>query len=86
MAIEVEILTTLAELKPDRPLPSNVEFYAGVIMETVGLPRSMFTPTFSVSRIVGWVTHAVEQAAAGKLIRPDARYVGPLPERTLAVV
>jgi len=81
MAIEVEILTTLAELKPDRPLPSNVEFYAGVIMETVGLPRSMFTPTFAVSRIVGWVTHALEQADAGKLIRPAARYVGPEPDR-----
>lgn len=83
MAIEVEILTTLAELKPDRPLPSNVEFYAGVIMETVGLPRSMFTPTFAVSRIVGWVAHALEQAAAGKLIRPAARYVGPQPDRSL---
>lgn len=81
MAIEVEILTTLAELKPDRPLPSNVEFYAGVIMETVGLPRSMFTPTFAVSRIVGWVAHALEQAEAGKLIRPAARYVGPQPDR-----
>ena len=86
MAIEVEILTTLAELKPDRPLPSNVEFYAGVIMETVGLPRSMFTPTFAVSRIVGWVAHALEQAAAGKLIRPAARYVGPQPNRTLIEV
>lgn len=83
MAIEVEILTTLAELKPDRPLPSNVEFYAGVIMETVGLPRSMFTPTFAVSRIVGWVAHALEQAAADKLIRPAARYVGPQPDRAL---
>ena len=82
IAIETEILTTLAESKPDRPLPSNVEFYAGVIMETVGLPRSMFTPTFAVSRTVGWVTHAVEQAAAGKLIRPAARYVGPEPTRT----
>ena len=81
MAIEVEILTTLAELKPDRPLPSNVEFYAGVIMETVGLPRSMFTPTFAVSRIVGWSIHAVEQAGVGKLIRPAARYIGPAPQR-----
>ena len=79
--IESEILATLAELKPDRPLPSNVEFYAGVIMETVGLPRRMFTPTFAVSRTVGWVAHAVEQAAAGKLIRPAARYVGPEPTR-----
>ena len=82
IAIETEILTTLAELKPDRPLPSNVEFYAGVIMETVGLPRSMFTPTFAVSRTVGWVTHAVEQAASAKLIRPAARYVGPEPIRS----
>lgn len=82
MAIECEILDALAELKPDRPLPSNVEFYAGVIMETVGLPRAMFTPTFAVSRSIGWVTHAVEQAAAGKLIRPSARYVGPVPVRS----
>ena len=85
IAIETEILTTLAELKPDRPLPSNVEFYAGVIMETVGLPRNMFTPTFAVSRTVGWVTHALEQAATGKLIRPAARYVGPAPRRAAGV-
>ena len=54
IAVEAEILVTLAELKPDRPLPSNVEFYAGVVMETAGLPRSMFTPTFAVSRTIGW--------------------------------
>jgi citrate synthase len=85
IAVEAEILATLAELKPDRPLPSNVEFYAGVIMETVGVPRAMFTPTFAVSRSVGWCTHAVEQASIGKLIRPSARYTGPVPERSLAV-
>jgi citrate synthase len=83
MAIEAEILTTLAELKPDRPLPSNVEFYAGVIMATVGLPREMFTPTFAVSRTVGWCAHALEQADAAKLIRPSARYVGPAPQHAL---
>ena len=77
IAVEAEVLTTLAELKPDRPLPSNVEYYAGVVMAAVGLPRSMFTPTFAVSRTVGWGAHAVEQAAAGKIIRPSSRYVGP---------
>lgn len=79
VAVEAEVLGTLAELKPDRPLPSNVEFYAGVVMATVGLPREMFTPTFAVSRTIGWCAHAVEQAAVGKLIRPAARYVGPAP-------
>ncbi len=76
-AVEAEVLVTLAELKPGRPLPSNVEFYAGVVMEAAGLPRSMFTPTFAVSRTVGWCAHIVEQAAAAKLIRPSSRYVGP---------
>ena len=75
--VEARVLATLRRLKPDRPLPSNVEFFAGVVMAAAGLPRSMFTPTFAVSRTVGWCAHAVEQAAQGKLIRPSARYVGP---------
>ena len=79
IAVEAEILVTLAQLKPGRPLPSNVEFYAGVVMATAGLPRTMFTPTFAVSRTVGWCAHIVEQAAAGKLIRPSSRYTGPPP-------
>jgi citrate synthase len=81
-AVEVEaaILASLAELKPDRALPSNVEYYAGVVMATLGLPRVMFTPTFAVSRTVGWCAHAIEQAAVGKIIRPGARYVGPAVE------
>jgi citrate synthase len=81
VAVETAILETLAELKPDRPLPSNVEYYAGVVMATLGLPREMFTPTFAVSRIVGWCAHAVEQAAVGKIIRPASLYVGPTVER-----
>ena len=78
-AVDVEgrILDTLRRLKPDRPLPSNVEFFAGVVMAAAGLPRALFTPTFAVSRTVGWMAHAVEQASQGKLIRPSARYVGP---------
>lgn len=81
VAIEAEILVTLAELKPGRPLPSNVEFYAGVVMETAGLPRNMFTPTFAVSRTAGWCAHIVEQTATAKLIRPSSRYTGPPPAR-----
>ncbi|MFK8023956.1 MAG: citrate/2-methylcitrate synthase [Ilumatobacter sp.] len=81
IAVEREILSTLAELKPGRPLPSNVEFYAGVVMASAGLPSEMFTPTFAVSRTVGWCAHVVEQAAASKLIRPSSRYIGPSPRR-----
>jgi len=75
--VERRIVEILAELKPGRNLYANVEFYAGVVMELCGLPRSMFTPTFAASRIIGWTANILEQATDGKLIRPAARYVGP---------
>ena len=84
--IEREVVRTLHELKPDRPLLANVELYAAVVMEACGLPRTMFTPTFATSRMVSWCAHALEQAADGKLIRPSARYVGPEPPVPVPVI
>ncbi|MEU6405643.1 citrate synthase/methylcitrate synthase [Streptomyces sp. NPDC046985] len=78
-AVEVErrVEAILAELKPGRELHTNVEFYAGVVMELCGLPREMFTPTFAAGRVVGWSANILEQAEDTKIIRPAARYVGP---------
>jgi citrate synthase len=80
-AVEVEhqVEAILAELKPGRELHTNVEFYAGVVMELCGLPREMFTPTFAAGRVVGWSANILEQAEDPKIIRPAARYVGPVP-------
>ncbi len=75
--IEAEILATLAAWRPGQRIVTNVEFWAGVVLELAGLPRAMFTPTFSVSRSIGWSAHLIEQAAEAKIIRPSARYVGP---------
>ena len=77
--VERRIVEVLAELKPGRNLYANVEFYAGVVMELCGLPRSMFTPTFAVSRVIGWTANILEQSADNKIIRPAARYAGPPP-------
>ncbi|NNG34684.1 citrate/2-methylcitrate synthase [Nakamurella aerolata] len=79
VAVERQVLATLRELKPDRPLGTNVEFYAGVVMEQCGIPRELFTPTFAVSRVVGWSAHILEQASDRKIIRPSAAYVGAAP-------
>ncbi|WP_374974753.1 citrate/2-methylcitrate synthase [Microbacterium trichothecenolyticum] len=67
----------LAEAKPGRELHANVEFWAALVMEQCGIPRSMFTPTFAVARTIGWTAHILEQARDPKIIRPSARYVGP---------
>jgi citrate synthase len=69
----------LAEHRPGRDLRVNVEFWAGVVMLLAGIPREMFTPTFAVSRVVGWSAHVLEQAGSSTIIRPSARYVGPSP-------
>ncbi|MFI2240235.1 citrate synthase/methylcitrate synthase [Streptomyces chrestomyceticus] len=77
--VEERVEALLAELKPGRELHTNVEFYAGVVMELCGLPREMFTPTFCAARVVGWSANILEQADDSKIIRPAARYVGPPP-------
>jgi len=43
----------------------------------LGSSPNLFPPTFALARMAGWSAHAIEQASADKLIRPDARYVGP---------
>ncbi|MGP3631765.1 citrate/2-methylcitrate synthase [Streptomyces sp. 24-1644] len=80
-AVEVErqVEAILAELKPGRELHTNVEFYAGVVMELCGLPREMFTPTFCAARVIGWSANILEQAEDSKIIRPAARYIGTPP-------
>ncbi|WP_432165869.1 citrate synthase [Streptomyces sp. bgisy031] len=87
-AVEVErhVEMILAELKPGRELHTNVEFYAGVVMELCGLPRAMFTPTFAAARVVGWSANILEQARDSKIIRPAARYVGPAAPAPVPVV
>jgi citrate synthase len=77
--VERTVEATLAELKPGRELHTNVEFYAGIVMEQCGLPRDLFTPTFAASRVVGWCAHALEQHADNRIIRPSSRYIGPPP-------
>jgi citrate synthase len=52
--------------------------YTALLLDAVGLPRELFTPTFAVGRIAGWCAHVREQRLCGRLIRPSARYVGPL--------
>jgi len=78
-SVEHTSVEVLADMKPGRRLFTNVEFYAGVVMNTCGIPREMFTPTFAAGRVIGWSAHVMEQAAHNRLIRPSARYTGPPP-------
>jgi citrate synthase len=75
-AVEAAALAILKERKPDRPLDTNVEFYTALLLEALGLPPAAFTCVFAMGRTAGWLAHAREQVASGRLIRPQSRYVG----------
>jgi citrate synthase len=77
--VEAIVLDELAVRHPERPLATNVEFWASVVLDAAGVPRELFTSTFSVARVIGWSAHILEQAADSKIIRPSARYTGPRP-------
>ena len=78
-AVEATTLDLLAELRPNKAMGTNVEFYAGVLMHVVGVPRSLFSATFGVARSIGWSAHVLEQTRDRKIVRPSARYIGPSP-------
>ncbi len=80
-AVEVAALKVLRRRKPDRRLETNVEFYTAVLLEVLGFPAAAFTCVFAMGRTAGWIAHAREQVASGRLIRPESRYIGPAPAR-----
>jgi citrate synthase len=74
--VERTAVKLLEEYKPGRKLQTNVEFYTALLLHGLGLPAELFTPTFAISRVGGWLAHAFEQQRHGRLIRPQSRYVG----------
>ena len=80
-AVEAAALAILKEKKPNRPLDTNVEFYTALLLEALAFPPSAFTCVFAMGRVAGWLAHAREQLAGGRLIRPQSRYVGPMPRK-----
>jgi citrate synthase len=75
--IEAATLALLAEAKPGRSLQTNVEYYTALLLEALGFPPHAFTAVFATGRVTGWIAHAREQQATGRLIRPQSVYVGP---------
>jgi len=77
MALEQAALAALREKSPDRPLETNVEFWAAVVLDLAEIPPELAPAMFGCARVAGWSAHIIEQRKTGRLIRPSARYIGP---------
>lgn len=62
----------------DRKLYPNIDFYTGLILTALKIPKSMFTIIFVIGRSVGWITQWIElqNDAEMKITRPRQRYTG----------
>jgi citrate synthase len=78
-ALEQAALAELRERRPDRPIETNVEFWAAVILDFAQVPPHMMPAMFTCARTGGWSAHIMEQKKTGRLVRPSARYIGPEP-------
>jgi citrate synthase len=81
LALEEAALAELRERRPDRPIETNVEFWAAVVLDFAEVPPHMMPAMFSSARTAGWSAHIMEQKKTGRLVRPSARYVGPAPRK-----
>jgi citrate synthase len=75
-AVEAQAIRLLEEYKPGRNLQTNVEFYTALLLHGLGLDVPLFTPTFAISRVAGWIAHCFEQRRANRIIRPQSVYTG----------
>ena len=79
IALEMEDLALRDEFFISRNLYPNIDFYSGIILRAMGIPKNMFTVMFALGRLPGWIAHWKEahEDPRFKLQRPRQVYVGP---------
>jgi citrate synthase len=79
IALELERIALQDEYFIERNLYPNVDFYSGIILRAIGIPRRLFTAVFAVARTVGWIAQWSEmiEDPSQKIGRPRQIYTGP---------
>lgn len=78
IAQKIEHIALNDEYFISRNLYPNIDFYSGIILTALNIPKTMFTPIFVIGRTVGWITQWMEfkKDASMKIARPRQLYIG----------
>ncbi len=81
IALELERIALEDEYFIKRKLYPNVDFYSGLIYQSMGLPMDMFPVLFAIPRTAGWIAQWEEMLTDPdqKLARPKQIYLGAEP-------
>ena len=71
------LLAVVREMEGRGHGPPVLDVGLVALAAAAGLPRGSAAAIFAVGRTAGWLAHAHEQRASGRMLRPRARYVGP---------
>ncbi|QYD68450.1 citrate synthase family protein [Paraburkholderia edwinii] len=72
----VEVQRLAAAMRDTAGVQPTVDYALAAIERVLALPSGAAFTLFAVGRVAGWIAHAIEQTADGRLIRPRARYIG----------
>jgi citrate synthase len=76
MAVILEKLAAEDPAFREKGIYPNVDYYSGIVYQALGIPRDLFTPIFAIARVVGWLSHWLEQLPHNRIFRPAQIYVG----------
>lgn len=77
IALKLEEVALSDDYFKSRKLYPNVDFYSGLIYQSIGFPPEMFTVLFAIPRVAGWLSHWNEMVAEdARITRPRQLYVG----------
>ncbi len=78
IALELERIALEDDYFVRRRLYPNVDFYSGLIYQSIGLPTSMFTVLFAIARMSGWLAQWLEMLndPETRIARPRQVYLG----------
>ncbi|WP_036827244.1 citrate synthase, partial [Photobacterium sanctipauli] len=78
VAMELERIALSDEYFIEKKLYPNVDFYSGIILKAIGIPVSMFTVIFAMSRTIGWIAHwnEMHNDPGNRIGRPRQLYTG----------
>ena len=78
IASKIESIALNDEYFISRKLYPNIDFYSGLILTALKIPKNMFTPIFVIGRTVGWIAQWIEfkKDKKSKIARPRQLYLG----------